>query len=83
MLPEPYRHALQSLKDQAAAATLQLDDRTAGKAALADAQRRMTQYRDEVNHIVRVVLKAKGGVSIPELTEAALAELLGLTAPAC
>jgi hypothetical protein len=41
----------------------------------------MAQYDHEVRHIVGVVLKAKGGVTIPKLTEAGLAALLGLTVP--
>ncbi|WP_454727950.1 MULTISPECIES: hypothetical protein [Cupriavidus] len=77
LLPEPYRLALQALKDQAAAATAQLTDRGAAKAELADAQRRMAQHDAETKHIVRVVLKAKPLVSIPELSEDRLAALLG------
>lgn len=79
MLPDGYKQALQALKDQAAAATMQLENRSAGKSELADAQRRMAQHSAEVNSIVRVVLRAKGP-SIPDLTEARLAELLGLAA---
>jgi len=78
MLPERYKQALRALKDQAAAAAMQLDDRATGKSELADAQRRMSQYPDEVLRIASVVLKSKS-VSIPDLTEAQLVELLDLT----
>ncbi|CAG9184130.1 hypothetical protein [Cupriavidus pampae] len=88
LLPEPYRRALQALKDQAAAATLPLqvpaDPATisASKAKLADAQRRMAAHDTEMRHIVRLVLKAKPPVSIPDLSESRLAEMLGLATPA-
>lgn len=77
MLPDGYKVALQAMKDQAAAACMQLDDRTAGKAELADAQRRMSQYPTECLRIAKAVMTSRGA-TIPDLTEERLAGLLGI-----
>jgi hypothetical protein len=80
MLSEPYKLALQAMKDQAAAATMQLEhhDRSAGKAALTDARRRMALYPAEVKRIYAAVMKSPvESDTIPSLTEARLAQLLG------
>ncbi len=77
MLPDGYKAALRAMKDQAAAACMQLEDRTAGKAELADAQRRMSLYPTECLRIAKVVMRSTDA-TIPDLTEERLARLLGI-----
>lgn len=66
MLTPAFQAALQALKDQAHAATTQIvnNDRQAKRAALADAQRRMSLYPAECKCIVRVLM----GSTDPNLT---------------
>ncbi|WP_205183588.1 hypothetical protein [Burkholderia sp. LMG 13014] len=78
MLSDGYKVALQALKDQAAAACMQLEDAISGRTELADAQRRMSLHPNECRHIASLVMNSKDA-TIPDLTEARLAELLCLT----
>jgi hypothetical protein len=78
MLPEPYKQALQALKDQAAAATSRFAGGESGKAELADAQRRMALFDMECKHIVRMVMRSHdSSLTIPTISEERLCVELG------
>lgn len=81
MLPTSYKNALLALKDQAHAATSSLLDSTSGTNAadLADAQRRMCEYPDEIKVISRLLLTSKDdSLTIDSLDDARLAHELGI-----
>ena len=77
MLSDNIREALRALKDQATAATAQLESMEPShmRAELADAHRRMSPYPKECSLIAGLVWRSQG-LSIPSLTEEKLGELM-------
>ncbi len=78
MLPEPYKLALQALKDQSVAATSRFASVNAGKNELADAQRRMALVDAECKHIVQTIMRSPDlSLTIPTISEERLCVELG------
>ncbi|MDY7540736.1 hypothetical protein RGU72_21050 [Undibacterium sp. 5I1] len=88
MLPNSYIEALRALKDQALAASVQLEQQSQNnERELEDAQRRMTKYPFEVKHILLKVMESTDeSLTIESIDEARLeielAYVLGMDAAA-